>query len=118
MLDQLLSVLVTPAHADTAVPAAAQQGGGISLTIMFVMFFVFVYFVIWRPQNKREREVRSMLGALAKGDEVTTIGGLVGRIVKIGDQFITLAVNGNVEIVLQKSSVASVLPKGTIKSLE
>ncbi len=116
MIEQLVNVFISPAYADTA--AASPQQGGFSMAVMFVVFILFFYFAIWRPQNTRARETRSMLDALAKGDEITTVGGMVGRITKLGDQFITLAVGNNVEVLLQKSSVASVLPKGTIKTIE
>jgi preprotein translocase subunit YajC len=119
MFEQLVSAVITPAHAQTTAPAGGeQQGGGMSLALMFLLFILFVYFAIWRPQNKREREMRSLLGGLAKGDEVVTAGGIVGRITKISDKFITLAVGSNVEMLMQRSAVGSVLPKGTIKSVE
>lgn len=117
MLEQLVSAFITPAYAATAAEAAPQQGG-LSFAVMFLVFFVFIYFAIWRPQNKRERETRTMLESLAKGDEVTTVGGIVGRITKINDKFVTLTVGSNIEVLMQRSSVASVLPKGTIKSVE
>ncbi|EKD70632.1 MAG: hypothetical protein ACD_46C00465G0001, partial [uncultured bacterium] len=85
---------------------------------MFVIFFLFIYFAIWRPQNKRAREQKNMLSALAKGDEVMMAGGMIGRIAKISDQYITLTIGTNMDILMQKSSVVTVLPKGTIKSIE
>ena len=113
---------INSAYADASgpvsAPSAAPQGGGISLLLMFVIFFVFVYFTIWRPQSKRAREQQNLLSSLAKGDEVMTAGGLLGRITKLTDQYITLAVTNSVEIVMQKSSVVNVLPKGTLKAIE
>lgn len=117
MVEQLVNAFISPAHAEGAAAASAQQSG-MSMAVMFVIFILFFFFAIWRPQNQRAREQRSMLEALAKGDEITTVGGMVGRITKLGDQFLTLAVGNNVEVLLQKSSVASVLPKGTIKTIE
>ncbi len=117
MIEQILNALVTPAYADAGSAAGAPQNS-MSLVIMFAVLFLFMYFAIWRPQNKRLREQADMMGSLAKGDEVATVGGIVGRISKLGDQFIILATANNVEIYLQKSSVVSVLPKGTIKSIE
>jgi preprotein translocase subunit YajC len=114
MMESLLNAIVTPAYAADAAP----QGGGTSFILMFAIFFVFIYFAIWRPQNKRAREQQTMLTSLTKGDEVMTAGGLIGRITKLGDQFITLSVANDVDIMLQKSSVVNVLPKGTIKSIE
>jgi preprotein translocase subunit YajC len=98
--------------------AAAPQGGGMSFLVMFAVFFIFLYFAVWRPQNKRAREQQNLLGSLAKGDEVITAGVMVGRIVKLNDQYMTVAVSSHAEIVMQKSAVVSVLPKGTLKALE
>src|SRR5258706_10975630 len=117
MMEQFLSFFVTNAYADT--PAAVAQGGGFSLIMMFAIFFLFAYFAIWRPQSKRAKEQQNLMSSLAKGDEVVTVGGVLGRITKMTDQYITLSVStNNVEIVMQKSSVATVLPKGTLKSIE
>ena len=117
MIEQMLNSLIGTANA--AEPAAAPQGGGgSSLILMFVVFFLFAYFAIWRPQTKRAKEQQNLMTSLAKGDEVMTAGGMLGRIVKITDQYITLSIAGNTDIVMQKSSVVSVLPKGTLKSLE
>lgn len=117
MMEHVISFFVSNAYADTT--AASPQGGGISMLIMFAIFFVFAYFAIWRPQSKRAKEQQMLLNSLAKGDEVVTVGGVIGKISKISDQYITLSVgSNNVEIVLQKSSVANVLPKGTLKSIE
>ncbi len=117
MMSQLLNFFVSNAYADTA-SAPAAQNGGISMIVMFAIFFLFAYFAIWRPQSKRAKEQQNLLNSIAKGDEVITIAGLLGRITKISNQYITLAVGNDVEIVMQKSSVATVLPKGTLKSIE
>ncbi len=76
-----------------------------------------MYFVMIRPQMKRQKEVRSMLDALAKGDEVVTAGGILGRIAKMTDAYITLEIAANTEVVVQRSAVTMLLPKGTIKAL-
>jgi preprotein translocase subunit YajC len=117
MLEQILNSLVTPALADTGAASGSSPQSSMSFVIMFIIFFLFIYFTIWRPQNKRAREAQDMLTALSKGDEVVTAGGIVGSIINLNDQFITLAVANNVEIHLQKSSVVNVLPKGTLKSI-
>jgi preprotein translocase subunit YajC len=118
MMEQISNFFISSAYADTPSVAAGPQGGGLSLVMMFVIFFVFVYFTIWRPQSKRAREQQNLLSSLAKGDEVMTAGGLLGRISKMTDQYITLAVANNVEILMQKTSIVNVLPKGTIKAVE
>lgn len=116
MLNQLVSFFVTNAYAET--PGASAQGGGLSFMIMFVVFFLFIYFAIWRPQNKRAKEQQQLLESLAKGDEVVTAGGLLGRIAKMNNQHLILSIANNVEIIMQKSAVVSVLPKGTLKTID
>jgi preprotein translocase subunit YajC len=80
-----------------------------------VLMFVVLYFVMIRPQMKRQKEHRAMIDALAKGDEVATAGGLLGKVTKLGDGFIGVEIASGVEIQLQRSAVVQVLPKGTIK---
>ncbi len=115
----LIDLFISPAYADSVAPAAANNGGSpISLTIMFTVFFLFFYFLMWRPQNRRAKEHRELIGSLAKGDEVVTSGGILGKINKVTEQYVTLAIQDSTEIMVQKSAIANVLPKGTIKSLE
>jgi len=120
MIEQMLSLFVSNAYAVDPMgpPPGAQQGGGMSILFMFGIFIVFMYFAVWRPQSKRAREQQNLLSSLAKGDEVVTTGGMVGRITKIADQYVSIGVAENVEIVLQKSAIANVLPKGTLKTIE
>lgn len=80
-----------------------------------LLMFVVLYFVMIRPQMKKQKEHRAMIDALAKGDEVVTAGGLLGRISKMGDNYVGLDVANNVEIQIQRSAIVQVLPKGTIK---
>jgi preprotein translocase subunit YajC len=82
-----------------------------------ILMFVVLYFLMIRPQMKRQKEQKTMMEALAKGDEVITAGGIVGRISKVTDAYVTLEVANNVEILVQKLAVTTLLPKGTIKSL-
>lgn len=114
-MTELLSFFISNAYAESS--AAASQASGLSLVPMIVIFFVFIFFM-WRQQSKRAKEQNNLMSSLAKGDEIITAGGLLGRINKITDQYISLAIASNVEIVLQKSSVVGVLPKGTLKTLE
>jgi len=109
-------VFISEAFAQTAPAAAA--GGESSLLGMLplVLMFVVLYFVMIRPQMKRQKEHKSMLEALAKGDEVVTSGGLLGKITKIGETFVGLEVSNGIELQVQRSAVAQVLPKGTLKS--
>jgi preprotein translocase subunit YajC len=110
----LLDLLISPAVAQ----AAAQPGAPNPWTmpIMLILFFAVFYFFIIRPQSKRAKEHRAMLGALAKGDEVVTAGGIVGRVDAIGDAFVTVEVSDGVKIRLQKHAISTVLPKGTLKA--
>jgi len=103
--------------------AYAQASGTSSPTDMLTSFlpmiaiFVVFYFLLIRPQQKRSREQRELLAALDKGNEVITGGGLVGRISKISDQYVTLEIASGVEVTVQRGSVTQLLPKGTLKSL-
>jgi preprotein translocase subunit YajC len=110
-------VFISSAFAQTAPAAAA--GGDImsSLTGMLplVLMFVVLYFVMIRPQMKRQKEHKAMIDALAKGDEVATAGGLLGKVSKIGDTTLSVEIAAGVEVQLQRSAVVQVLPKGTVK---
>ncbi len=117
VLNDFLQFFVGNAYADTAAASAQQQGGGFSLMIMTGIFILFMYFVMWRPQSKRAKEHRNLINSLAKGDEVITAGGILGKIVKVSDTYLVLSLADNVEITMQKSSIANVLPKGTLKSI-
>ncbi|MCE2570819.1 preprotein translocase subunit YajC [Motilimonas eburnea] len=102
-----------------ATPAAGAEGGGMSMIFMLVVFAAIFYFMIFRPQNKRVKEHKNLMSSLAKGDEVLTSGGLVGRIVKVTDEndYITIELNESNQVVIKKDYVSAVLPKGTLKSL-
>jgi len=111
-------VFISSAFAQTA-PAAPATGGDMmsSLTGMLplILMFVVLYFVMIRPQMKKQKEHRTMLEALAKGDEVATAGGLIGKVTKMGDGFLSLEIANGVEVQLQRSAVVQVMPKGTVK---
>lgn len=95
--------------------AASPAGGILSFLPLIVIFIVF-YFLLIRPQTKRAKEHRQLVEKLATGDEVVTNGGLLGKITHVGDSFVTVEVADNVKVKLQKHAVASVVPKGTVKS--
>lgn len=80
------------------------------------MFLLF-YLILWRPQAKRAKEHRELVGGLSKGDEVLTSGGILGRITKVSDDYVTVEIAEGVEVNLQKSAIGAALPKGTIKSI-
>ena len=110
-------MFISSAFAQTA-PAAA-GGGDMSSSLMsmlpLVLMFVVLYFVMIRPQMKRQKEHRTMIDALAKGDEVATAGGVLGKVTRLGDTYIGVEVASGVEVQVQRSAVVQVLPKGTIK---
>jgi len=94
--------------------AAAQPGGLISFLPLIVIFALF-YFMLIRPQMKRAKEHKQLVAGLQKGDEVVTSGGLLGKITRIEDSFVTVKMAENVEIKVQRHAVSSVMPKGTLK---
>ncbi|RDS84707.1 preprotein translocase subunit YajC [Dyella monticola] len=97
-----------------AAPGAAN--GGLSMLFLMIVLFGLMYFMMIRPQMKRQKEHRQLVSNLAKGDEVVTNGGIAGRVEEVGETFITVEIATNVKIKLQKSAVQQVLPKGTLKS--
>jgi preprotein translocase subunit YajC len=106
-------VFISSAYAQTA------AGGDMSSSLMsmlpLVLMFVVLYFIMIRPQMKRQKEHKSMLEALAKGDEVATSGGVIGRVTKLGDTVLGVEIANGVEIQVQRHAVVQVLPKGTLK---
>jgi preprotein translocase subunit YajC len=110
-------MFISSAFAQTAPAAAA--GGDMQSTLMsmlpLLLMFAVLYFVMIRPQMKKQKEHRSMIDALAKGDEIVTAGGLLGKVSKIGDAYIGVELATGVEVQMQRSAVVQVLPKGTLK---
>ena len=110
-------MFISSAFAQSAPAAAA--GGDLQSTLMsmlpLVLMFVVLYFVMIRPQMKKQKEHKAMIDALAKGDEVVTVGGMLGKVSKMGDSHIGLEVSNGVELQVQRSAVVQVLPKGCIK---
>ena len=103
-----------------AQPAPAAAGGGdmqssLMSMLPLVLMFVVLYFVMIRPQMKKQKEHRAMIDALAKGDEVATVGGVLGKVSKLTDSYVSLEVATGVELQVQRSAVVQVLPKGSIK---
>ena len=100
-------------------PAYAQAAGDTTSSLVsllpLVLMFVVLYFVMIRPQMKRQKEHKAMIEALAKGDEIVTAGGFLGKVSKLGDTYIGVELGDGMEVQLQRSAVVQVLPKGTIK---
>ena len=110
-----LDFLIAPAHAQ-----AAAAGGAPSMmsTLLFPIILIgIMYFLMIRPQMKRQKEHRAMLEKLSRGDEVITNGGIAGSVVEIGESFITVEIASGVQVRLQKGAIANVLPKGTLKAV-
>ena len=111
-------VFISDAIAQTTGAAgAAGLLGNLTSFLPIVLMFVVLYFLMIRPQMKRQKEQKSMMEALSKGDEIVTSGGLLGKIVKVNDAYVTVEVSEGNEIVMQKSAIATLLPKGTLKGL-
>lgn len=109
-----MDFLISSAYAQAAAPATAANPL-MSFLPLVILFGIF-YFMLIRPQMKRAKEQKSLISGLAKGDEVLTNGGLLGRIEDIADQFVTLEIAPNVTVKLQKQAISAVLPKGTLKA--
>ena len=108
--------LISEAHAQSAPAAGAESPfGGITGMLPLVLMFVVLYFVMIRPQMKRQKEHKAMIDAVGKGDEVVTSGGMLAKVTKIGDTYLTVEIANNVEIQIQRSAIVQVLPKGTVK---
>ena len=110
-------MFIPSAFAQSAAPVGGDMfsQSGLMGMLPLVLMFVVLYFVMIRPQMKRQKDHRAMIDALAKGDEVATSGGLLGRVTKLGDTYVSVEIAKDIEIQLQRSAVIQVLPKGTIK---
>jgi preprotein translocase subunit YajC len=104
---------ISSAHAQAA---GGAQPNALMQMLPLVLIFVVFYFLLIRPQTKRAKEHRAMVAALAVGDEVVTGGGLLGKVTEVSDQFLTVEIADGVAVKIQRHTVQSVLPKGTVKS--
>jgi len=102
---------------DALAAAPEQQANPLTSLLPLVFIFVIFYFLLIRPQSKKAKEHKQMVEALAKGDEVVTNGGLLGKLVKVGDNFVEVELADGVTVKLQRQAIANVMPKGTIKGL-
>ncbi|SFM32053.1 MULTISPECIES: preprotein translocase subunit YajC [Rugamonas] len=109
-------MFISNAYAQSPLDALG-LGGNITSFLPLILMFVAMYFLMIRPQQKRAKEQKAMMDALAKGDEVVTAGGLLGKVAKVTEGYVTLEVSTGTEIVVQKSSITMLLPKGTLKAL-
>ena len=108
-----MNSLIPEAYAQAA---GASPGGSFAPLLMMVVFIVIFYFLLIRPQQKKAKEHQAMLSKLAAGDEVVTAGGILGRVVEVGENFTVVEVSDGVRIKVQKFQITSLMPKGTLKS--
>jgi preprotein translocase subunit YajC len=109
------SVFISSAFAQTAPAAGGDMQSSLFSMLPLVLMFVVLYFVMIRPQMKKQKEHRAMIDALAKGDEVVTAGGVLGKVARLGDSYVGLEIANGVEVQIQRNAVVQVLPKGSIK---
>lgn len=110
-----MSFFISPAFAEGA--AGAPVDSGMFNIIFLVGFGLIFYLFMWRPQAKRAKEHKELIGGLSKGDEVITAGGILGKVVNLNDDYVVLEVSEGTELTFQKSHVSAALPKGTLKSI-
>ena len=108
-------MFITNAYAQTA--GATGIEGNLMSFLPIVMMFVVLYFLMIRPQMKRQKEQKAMMEGLKKNDEVITVGGILGKIIKVTDAYVTIEIAANTEVVIQKSAVTMLLPKDSIKAI-
>ncbi len=113
-----MSFFISSAVAQTTAAQVKPAGFDPVMIIMMVGMFAFMYFFIIRPQRKRQKEHQDLVSALAKGDEVVMTSGMLGKVVKVDENYVVIETGNNIELKFQKVAVHAVLPKGTIKSIE
>lgn len=111
-----MEFFVSSAMAEGAAPAAAQGDPGLMGYLPLIIIFVLFYFLLIRPQSKRAKDHKNMVAALAKGDELVTNGGLLGKATDVGESFISLEIAEGVTVQIQRQSISTLVPKGTYKS--
>lgn len=112
-----MSFFIADAYAEGA-PAAAPGGDPMTGLLFFIGMIVIFYFLLIRPQQKRAKEHRKMVEALEKGNEVVTSGGVLGKVVEVGEQYLTVEIAEGVQVRIQRHAVSTVLPKGSLKAAE
>ncbi|MCK5640003.1 MAG: preprotein translocase subunit YajC [Gammaproteobacteria bacterium] len=109
-----MSFFISEAIAEAA-PAAAQQPSMLEALLPFIILFAVFYFLLIRPQSKRAKAHRELVASMGKGDEVVTNGGMLGKVVELGDNFLLVEVADNLQIKIQRDAIANLMPKGTYK---
>jgi preprotein translocase subunit YajC len=108
-------VFISSAFAQVAPVAGSDMQSSLMSMLPLILMFVVLYFVMIRPQMKKSKEHKAMIESLVKGDEIVSVGGLLGKVSKLGDSFLGLEIANGVEVQIQRSAVVQVLPKGSIK---
>lgn len=111
------ALFISNAYAQSGPLESMGLGSNLTSFLPIILMFAVLYFLMIRPQMKRQKEQKAMMEAIAKGDEVVTSGGMLGRVTKVTDAYVTLEIANGTEIVIQKAAIATLLPKGTIKSI-
>lgn len=109
-----MSLFISEALANSAAPADVSP---VPTFLMMGVLVLFFYFMVWRPQSKRQKEHRNLMAGLDKGNEVIISGGLMGKVLRVDEQYAVLEIANNVQVKVQKASVVSTLPKGTLKEI-
>ena len=112
-----MSFFVSEALAEGGADIGGQGPDMIAQGVMLLGFVAIFYFLLWRPQSKRTKAQKNLLGSLSKGDEVVTTGGILGKITRLTDEFVVIQVSDNMELKFQKGAISASLPKGTIKAI-
>lgn len=112
----MINFFIDNALADTATQPSTTQGI-ISMLPMIAILVLFMYFMVIRPQSKRAKDHKKLMDSLQKGDEVVTLGGILGKIEKISDDFVIINIAENTNITIQKSAISNIVPRGTLKSV-
>lgn len=110
-------MFISNAYAQSPIDAISGLSGNLTSFLPIVLMFVVLYFLMIRPQMKRQKDQKAMMEALAKGDEVVTAGGVLGKVSRVTDAYVTIEVATGTEIMVQKVAVTTLLPRGTIKAL-
>lgn len=116
-MSKWMLILVSLFPAMAMAEGDAAQAPAWSPLLMLGLFIVIFYVMVWRPQSKRTKEHKELMGGLSKGDEVISAGGICGKVIKVNDDFVVVEVAEKVELKFQKSSISSTLPKGTLKGI-
>ena len=110
-----MSFFIADAYANA--PAVAQEPSAFANIAMLVVFMLVFYFLLWRPQAKRQKEHQALMGGLQKGDEIVFAGGLLGKIKNVDEDYALVEINDNLSVKIQKASVIATLPSGTLKGI-